>query len=178
MRAERCDNSASQERRSGGGISSGGSMGVRDAWIEKRLAETAAANGSRNVSQMHYARQGVITEEMAFVARAREDRAGTGAQRSGARPRHHPREHPSQIARAHGHRHRLQVQDQLEHRQFRDHVEHRRGAEEAAPLRALRRGHGDGPFDRRRHPRRFARPSSRLRPCRSAPCRFTKRSRA
>jgi phosphomethylpyrimidine synthase len=44
-------------------------MGVRDAWIEKRLAESAAANGSRNVSQMHYARQGVITEEMAFVAR-------------------------------------------------------------------------------------------------------------
>src|SRR6202795_2354278 len=43
-------------------------MGVRDAWIEKRLAETAAANGTRNVSQMHYARKGVITEEMTFVA--------------------------------------------------------------------------------------------------------------
>src|SRR6202011_476976 len=57
-----------QERRSASGDSSGGSMGVRDAWIEKRLAETAAANGSRNVSQMHYARKGVITEEMTFVA--------------------------------------------------------------------------------------------------------------
>src|SRR6266852_5839612 len=55
-------------------------MGVRDAWIEKRLAETAAAtgagstwsppkNGTRNVSQMHYARQGIITEEMEYVAR-------------------------------------------------------------------------------------------------------------
>ncbi len=44
-------------------------MGVRDAWVEKRLKETAAANGTRNVSQMHYARQGVITEEMEFVAR-------------------------------------------------------------------------------------------------------------
>ena len=43
-------------------------MGVRDGWIEKRLAETAAANGSRNVSQMHYARMGLITEEMRFVA--------------------------------------------------------------------------------------------------------------
>src|ERR1700732_161857 len=43
-------------------------MGIRDAWIEKRLTETAAANGSRNVSQMHYARKGVITEEMTFVA--------------------------------------------------------------------------------------------------------------
>src|SRR6266853_949218 len=43
-------------------------MGVRDAWIEKRLSETAAANGTRNLSQMHYARKGVITEEMIFVA--------------------------------------------------------------------------------------------------------------
>src|SRR4051794_20816988 len=61
-------------------------MGIRDAWIEKRLAETSAAtgadctlnasseawgvqkNGTRNVSQMHFARKGVITEEMSFVA--------------------------------------------------------------------------------------------------------------
>src|SRR6202158_3934463 len=46
----------------------GEAMGVRDACIEKRLAETAAANGTRNVSQMHYARKGVVTEEMRFVA--------------------------------------------------------------------------------------------------------------
>src|SRR5713226_8227904 len=44
-------------------------MAPRDGWIEKRLAATAAANGSRNVSQMHYARQGIITEEMEYVAR-------------------------------------------------------------------------------------------------------------
>src|ERR1700686_4439909 len=51
-------------------------MGVREGWMEKRLAETASAKGSlvpsngegRSVSQMHYARRGVITEEMAFVA--------------------------------------------------------------------------------------------------------------
>ena len=42
---------------------------MRDAWIEKRLKETAAANGTRNVSQIHYARQGVVTEEMEYVAR-------------------------------------------------------------------------------------------------------------
>ncbi len=51
-------------------------MALRDAWIEKR---TAAPNGSghaaggngagRNVTQMHYARAGVVTEEMAYVAR-------------------------------------------------------------------------------------------------------------
>jgi len=42
-------------------------MALRDSWIEKRLA---APNGAeRNVSQMHYARLGVVTEEMEYVAR-------------------------------------------------------------------------------------------------------------
>src|SRR5208282_2943110 len=41
-------------------------MALRDAWIEKRVA--AINGGARNFSQMHYARQGVITEEMAYVA--------------------------------------------------------------------------------------------------------------
>ena len=36
--------------------------------MEKRLKESAAANGTRNLSQMHFARRGVITEEMQFVA--------------------------------------------------------------------------------------------------------------
>src|SRR5437879_8162773 len=53
-------------------------MGLRDSWIEKREAAVAAANGNgnavhaskgRNVSQMHFARQGVITEEMEYVAK-------------------------------------------------------------------------------------------------------------
>jgi phosphomethylpyrimidine synthase len=62
-------------------------MALRDAWIEKRLAgangngHSAAAGGANgngaasrdggaeNVSQMHYARGGVVTEEMAYVAR-------------------------------------------------------------------------------------------------------------
>jgi phosphomethylpyrimidine synthase len=43
-------------------------MSLRDAWIEKRV-ETAGVNGNRNVSQMHYARLGIITEEMAYVAK-------------------------------------------------------------------------------------------------------------
>ena len=52
-------------------------MALRDAWIEKRL-QTAGASGSRvasevereeNVSQMHYARLGIITEEMEYVAK-------------------------------------------------------------------------------------------------------------
>ncbi len=36
-------------------------MAFRDSWIEKRKSDT-------NRSQMHYARQGIVTEEMNFVA--------------------------------------------------------------------------------------------------------------
>ncbi len=43
-------------------------MALRDAWIEERLA-TAGNNGDPNVSQMHFARQGIITEEVEYVAR-------------------------------------------------------------------------------------------------------------
>src|SRR5580692_11045203 len=44
-------------------------MAMRDSWIEKREAEQVTANGNRNVSQMHLARQGRITEEMQYVAK-------------------------------------------------------------------------------------------------------------
>src|SRR5487761_2525232 len=43
-------------------------MALRDAWIEKRL-QTAGVNGNRKVSQMHYARLGIVTEEMEYVAK-------------------------------------------------------------------------------------------------------------
>ncbi len=44
-------------------------MALRDSWIEARLAAAAGANGGRNVSQMHYARRGIVTGEMDYVAR-------------------------------------------------------------------------------------------------------------
>src|SRR5882672_3441097 len=44
-------------------------MAVRADWIDRREANAAATNGNRNVSQMHFARQGVITEEMEYVAK-------------------------------------------------------------------------------------------------------------
>src|SRR5882724_7535689 len=44
-------------------------MAMRDSWIEKREAAAVGHNGSRNVSQMHLARQGVVTEEMQYVAK-------------------------------------------------------------------------------------------------------------
>ena len=44
-------------------------MAMRDSWIEKREAEQVSANGNRNMSQMHLARNGVISEEMHYVAK-------------------------------------------------------------------------------------------------------------
>ncbi len=43
-------------------------MGLRDTWIREREAE-AAARADENLTQMHYARRGVVTEEMEYVAR-------------------------------------------------------------------------------------------------------------
>jgi phosphomethylpyrimidine synthase len=43
-------------------------MALRDGWIENRLA-SAGTNGARNLTQMHYARMGLITEEMVYVAK-------------------------------------------------------------------------------------------------------------
>src|SRR5262249_3730187 len=48
---------------------SGGLMPLRDSWIEKREADQANANGSRNMSHMHLARKAVTTEQMAYVAK-------------------------------------------------------------------------------------------------------------
>src|SRR3984893_3608987 len=44
-------------------------MAMRDSWIEKREAEQSTANGNRNMSQMHFARNGVISEEMQYAAK-------------------------------------------------------------------------------------------------------------
>src|SRR6266403_4000860 len=44
-------------------------MGLRERWIEKWEAAVPGTNGNRNVSQMHFARQGLITEEMEYVAK-------------------------------------------------------------------------------------------------------------
>jgi phosphomethylpyrimidine synthase len=44
-------------------------MALRDAWIERRLQQAAAAGGEVPVTQMYFARQGIVTEEMEYVAR-------------------------------------------------------------------------------------------------------------
>src|SRR5438477_10659015 len=53
-------------------------MPLRDSWIEARTTQAAKSNGNaaangrsdgRNMSQMHFARQGLITEEMQYIAK-------------------------------------------------------------------------------------------------------------
>ncbi len=54
----------------------------RGEWIANRRAAAAAA-GDHNFSQMHYARKGIITEEMEYVAKRESLAARTGPRRSG-----------------------------------------------------------------------------------------------
>ncbi len=118
---------------------------MRSEWVAKR-------RGQECVTQMHYARQGIITEEMEYIAKeslpaetVREEVA-RGRMIIPANIRHVE-------AGAHGDRRRGEVQDQLQHRQLLHHFQHRPGTGKAAHLGPLRRGHGDGPLHRRRHPR-------------------------
>src|SRR5436309_660777 len=52
------------------GNGDGARPALRGEWVAKRKAE-AARSGDLNLSQMHFARKGVVTEEMEYVA-ARE----------------------------------------------------------------------------------------------------------
>jgi ThiC-like protein len=117
------------------------------------------ANAGANVTQMHYARRGLITPEMEFVAirenqrldealaqqgsrrpgRPQEIHPGAGALGGGARPRHPPGQYQPPGVRTHGHRTEFPGQDQ---RQYRELGGCLGGG-----------GHGDGPLDRAGHPR-------------------------
>ncbi len=104
------------------------------------------AKPGKNVSQMHYAKQGIITPEMEYVAirenmklaEAREagllkeqhagqsfgashpqrDHRRVRAQRNRPRPRHHPGQHQPRGAGADDHRPQLPGEDQRQHRQL------------------------------------------------------------
>ena len=129
---------------------------MRQDWVAKRKDDKIR-------TQMHYARQGIVTEEMRFVARTRDARSGTGPLRSGPRPDDRPRQRKSRQPGTHVHRRGFHVQDQLQHRQLGGDQRRCRGVGEARVLAQVRRRHGDGPLHRRRHPghpqghhRRFA----------------------
>ena len=61
---------------------------MRASWVSPR-------KGQANVSQMHYARQGVVTEEMAYVAKRENLPESLGDGGGGPGPHDHPRQHQS-----------------------------------------------------------------------------------
>ena len=72
--------------------SNGNGAGVlkpRAEWITKRREE-AARSGDTNMSQMHFARKGLLTEEMLFVAEREQVCARADPRRSCCRPHDHP----------------------------------------------------------------------------------------
>ena len=144
---------------------------LRKPWIEAR------AGGP--VTQLELARAGIVTQEMVFIAHrenigrqcaaergrspprrrgelrrgaARLRHAGIRAQRSRARPRHHPRQYQSPGIRADDHRPELPHQDQRQYRQLRRDLVGRGGGGEDGVGDPLGRRHGDGPLHRAQHP--------------------------
>ncbi len=106
-----------------------------------------------NATQLHYARRGVVTPEMEFIAHPRGARRRVRALRGGARPRDHSRQRQPPRARADDHRPELPREDQRQHRQLRRLLVDRGGSGQAALGDAVGRRHGDGPLDRDEHPR-------------------------
>jgi hypothetical protein len=79
----------------------------RQPWIDARLAR-----GDQNFSQMHYARRGIVTEEMRFVAIRENCDPEFVRSRDRPRPRDHPGQHQAPGNRADDHRPQLPREDQ------------------------------------------------------------------
>ncbi len=109
------------------------------------------AKPGMNVTQMHYARRGIVTPEMEFIAIRENQRVRP--RRGRARPRDHPGEHQPSRERADDHRPQLPREDQREHRQLGGELVDRRGGRENDLVDPLGRRHGDGPLHRQEHPR-------------------------
>ena len=164
---------------------------LRRAWVlDRAVGESGVAGaavglardrtrlrGRGAVTQLHYARRTRDHAGDGVHRDPRRLRAGVRAIRSRARPRHHPREHQPPRARADDHRPALRGEDQRQHRQLRRQLVDRRRSREAALGDAVGRRHGDGSVDRAATSTRRASGSSATPPCRSAPCRSTRRSR-
>ena len=129
----------------------------------------------RNVTQMHYARAGVVTPEMEYIAirenlaRANPDYnpdqhpgenfgASTpreitpefGARGSGRGTRHHPEQHQPPGIRAHDHRPQLPGESERQHRQLGGDFQHRGRGREDGLGHALGHGYRDGTSPRAR----------------------------
>ena len=75
--------------------------GMRSPWISPRLNDPIR-------TQMYYARQGVVTQEMEYVAKREHVTGRTDPIGSGARPHDHSGQHPSHQSGAHVHRRGVQ----------------------------------------------------------------------
>ena len=131
------------------------------------------------LTQLEWARAGVITKEMIYIAErenlgrkkmletaqaAHDDGESFGAslplfvtpefvrERSRARPRHYSRQHQSRRARADDHRPQLSHENKRQYRQLRRHLLRRGGSGEDGVGDPLGRRHGDGPLHRKEHP--------------------------
>ena len=131
------------------------------------------------ITQYEFARAGIITKEMIYVADPRKSRpqgatrtrgsstcrwrklwrvgarlrdAGIRAQRDRARPRHHPLQHQPRRARADDHRPQLPDQDQRQYRQLCGDVIGGGRSRQDGVGDPLGRRHRDGPLHRPQHP--------------------------
>ena len=86
---------------------------LRQPWLERR-----AARSDGNLSQMHYARRGEITEEMRFVALRESVSPEFVRDEVGGRPRHHPGQSQPSRGRADDHRPQLPGEGERQHRQL------------------------------------------------------------
>ena len=67
---------------------------LRAEWIARRRAE-AARSGDDNMSQMHFARKGLVTEEMLYVAEREKLTPETVRSEVGLGQSNHPGQHQS-----------------------------------------------------------------------------------
>ena len=116
------------------------------------LRRPKVLRGTEAVTQMRYAREGVVTEEMRFIAE-REKTDPEFVRSEVARGRaiipcniNHPELEPMIIGT------NFFGQDQREHRQLRCHFFHRRRGLEDAVGGAMGRRHDHGPLHRREYP--------------------------
>src|SRR3990170_4677855 len=114
----------------------------------KRAPRRAKAGGC--VTQMHYARRGIVTPEMEFIAIRENQRAEA---LSGLLTRQHRGERQPPGIRADGDRPQLPGEDQLQHRQLRGHFLDRRGSGQDDLGDSLGRRHGNGSLHRQAHQR-------------------------
>ncbi len=166
--------------------------------VRKRVLR---ARPGHNVTQMHYARRGIVTPEMEYVA-IRENLGRTAAaeaaardgqdlrrrnprprhprvrpRRGRARPRHHPQQHQPPGIGADGDRPQFPGQDQRQHRQQRRRLRRRVRSRQDGVGDPLGRRHGHGPSAPAATSTTPANGSSATRPSRSAPSPSTRRWR-